>query len=427
MRALSSNPVTDKIRKIMGGEIKGLFLDLNDEKSKANSSYRILQTNEPQFSESLVDSVTSVVSEKAIRAIQKITSIKSIAEYPIFIRGDLFGTLTFYVRSKKIDELDESIKRLFSTYSLQIGIALENAHLYTQSQKDQRDLENALHDLKEIRRRERDMIDVMGHELRTPITIVRNALHVLDSDFKNNNGVITEEKLGKYLEMGIESTRREMSLIETMLAATKIEGNRIQLSLTKIDMLDVINDSLEAHKHTAKSKGLKMIYNPPADKEFFSFADRVRTQEVMDNLLGNSVKYTAKGQIEITIKEEKNMCRIDIKDTGVGIGKYDLEKLGKKFFRAKQLMQDESTEVHPGGTGLGLYVTFELINIMNGKKWIESEPGKGSTFSFALPLFAGQKNKEYDQTFMEDEEKDTERNSRTDTIIDSSDIEEDKN
>ena len=261
-------------------------------------------------------------------------------------------------------------------------------------------LEETLRNLEEIRRQERDMIDVMGHELRTPISIVRNALLVLDSKFKKSSGEIEKDTLGKYLEMAVESVRREITLIETLLSATKVEGNRIQLQFTKVDIVDVIEDSLEALKRDATLKGLPVNFNKPAG-EVFIYADRVRTQEIMDNYLSNAIKYTPKGTIDITLEPGEKLTTLLVKDSGIGISQADIEKLGKKFFRAQPHYSSDQG-ARPSGTGLGLFVTFELIEVMNGKRIVESTLGKGSTFGFTLPTFTGQENKSIDQTFMTD-------------------------
>ncbi len=260
-------------------------------------------------------------------------------------------------------------------------------------------LEETLSNLEEIRRQERDMIDVMGHELRTPISIVRNALLVLNSKFKGSNGQIETETLGKYLDMAVESVRREITLIETLLSATKVEGNRIQLQFTKVDLLDVVNDSIEALKRDADLKNLPIKFE--AKDAIYVFADRVRCQEIIDNFLSNAIKYTPKGEILITLTADDKYGTVKVKDSGVGISAADIAKLGKKFFRAQPHYSAEQGS-RPSGTGLGLYVTFELIHVMFGERIVESELGKGSTFGFSLPLFTGQEDKGIDQTFMTD-------------------------
>lgn len=131
----------------------------------------------------------------------------------------------------------------------------------------------------------------------------------------------------------------------------------------------------------------------------------------MDNFLSNALKYTQEGTVEITPSIENDMGCVAVKDSGIGISKEDLQHLGKKFFRAKQYIKESTNPtqkvVRPGGTGLGLYVVFELIKLMRGTKKIESEVGKGSTFTFCIPIYDGQPDKHFDQTFLASESQDT--------------------
>lgn len=264
-------------------------------------------------------------------------------------------------------------------------------------------LGDALAKLEEARRQERDMIDVMGHELRTPITIVRNALSVLDTLVKIGEGKVEPKKLTEYVDMSLESARRELALVETLLSATKIEATRMQVSREKVDMLDVIHDGIEGQKHQAEAKGLEIKFTKP-EGEYYGYADRLRIQEVMDNLLSNAVKYTQQGYVEISINkiEKDGMIKVSIKDTGMGISEDDIKNLGKKFFRAKQYINEKEAVVRPGGTGLGLYVVFGLVDKMGGKIEIQSELGKGSIFSFIIPLYTNQKQEIITEKFSKD-------------------------
>lgn len=274
-------------------------------------------------------------------------------------------------------------------------------------QQQNRNLEIALTRLQKLRQREQDMLDIMGHELRTPITIVRNALYLLNKDIQEEKE-IERQRLATYISKAYESTRREMVLIETLLAATKIDANRVQLNLEKVDLVDVVEDALEALHSTADQKHLSLNFHKPQE-EVFVFADRTRIQEVQDNFVSNAIKYTMKGSIDIFIEKFTNtdnqqMIKVSVKDTGIGIPKDDIPKLGRKFFRARQYIKEgESITVRAGGTGLGLYVSFELIQIMGGEVGIDSIVGEGSTFSFTIPEYTGQANKHIDQTFDSDQ------------------------
>mgnify|MGYP003729766153 CR=1 FL=1 len=381
--ATSQNQFSFQVQKVIG-DFSKFKQDISDPKFINNPVVKALDTGLPQSADGL-NILSPPIPAKLMPAIEKIINIKSLAIYPLHDHGKISGVIIYFLKNTNFTELEDGQKQLLQTYTYQIAIALENAKLY-------KALQEALAQLQEARRQERDMIDVMGHELRTPITIVRNALLILAQQYKFKKEVPLDI-FEKYMEMAIESTRREMTLIETLLAATKIDARRIQFNKEKVNMLDVIDDAIEGQKHFADDRKIKINYEKP-NQEFIAYADRVRTQEIVDNLLNNAVKYTQKGYVEIKIEKlNKEMLRVSIKDTGIGISKEDMQNLGKKFFRAKQYINTQSGEavVRPGGTGLGLYVVFGLVKAMGGEINIESKLGKGSTFSFTLPIYTGQK------------------------------------
>lgn len=395
--AVTDNTITTAARKLIG-HLNSLDIDIKDPKFQENLRVKSITTKQKQVSNDVADFMKPLLGAKVIGAIKKIVKESSVVVHPIVSRGRVIGNITYLLKDKKYEDLEDNQKQLVDTYTLQIAIALENANLFEVTEKTQKNLKQALDELQEVRRQERDMIDIMGHELRTPITIVRNALLVMDGLFKAT-GTIPAETLKKYLEMSVESVRREIALIETLLSATKVDAKRLQISQEKVDMVDVINDSLEAFSGIAEEKHLKIVYDKP-EKEIYGYADRVRIQEVMDNLLSNAVKYTLNGDVGIEIEETGEFVKISVRDSGIGISKEDLPHIGKKFFRAKQYINDEGEEmvVRPGGTGLGLYVVFELVKIMGGEITIESKVGEGSTFSFTVPKFTGQKEIKYQDT-----------------------------
>lgn len=273
----------------------------------------------------------------------------------------------------------------------------EKVDIATKELKDTNiELEETLEQIQEARRKERDMMDVMGHELRTPMTIVRNALAMLDRE-RAKNGNVSPERLQDYLQKGLDAARREITLIETLLSATKVDASRLQLNLEKVSVRKLILDGIEGHKALITEKELDVVYNSETPDHFI-FADAVRSHEIVDNFISNAIKYTPSGSIYISHWESNGKIWVEVRDTGMGIDQKDLENLGKKFFRAKQHIKGKDV-VRPGGTGLGLYVTFELIRIQGGQLYINSEVGKGTSFTFGLPMYVGQQSNQYDQTF----------------------------
>ncbi|MEP7104092.1 MAG: ATP-binding protein [Candidatus Dojkabacteria bacterium] len=396
--AFTENSMAYEVVKAMGGEPGKYKTSLDAPGAEFNIVMKAFKQAMPNFSNNLDDLLLPTIPKPVAAIIKGLLPVKSIATFPLKVRNKAIGTITYLLRDKTVEQLLEGEKQLLETYTLHIAIALENAELYKQQQIIQANLETALTEVQALRQHEQDMIDIMGHELRTPISIVRNALGMLELELKNT-GEIKKENLGKFLGISMESARREVRLVETLLSSAKADSRGFQLLFEKVDFLDVINDSLEFFAREAEKKGLQIKYTRPSE-EYLVYADRTRIQEVMDNFLSNAVKYTEKGYIKITPRKEGDFAWIDVSDTGIGMSEKDLKSIGQKFYRVDQYMDSELTGsekpniIRPGGTGLGLYVTFSLIKVMDGKVEVKSQIGVGTTFSFCMPLFKGQESKQ---------------------------------
>ncbi len=258
-----------------------------------------------------------------------------------------------------------------------------------------KDLKEKVTQLNEARRKEHDMIDIMGHELRTPMTIIRNYQEILNNYFEKEGlykGRKWSKKSKEYMDIIEENIDREIALINVLLSATKLDDGKLVLNKEGVNISDVIQDGILGHEVDVKEKGLYIKFNQSDEEKVLPqvFADRVRIQEVVDNLLGNAVKYTNEGGIDINVIPNEKYMKIEIVDTGIGIPPQEIKHIGKKFYRSNQYISGKDNSmplVRPGGTGLGLFVTFGLIKAHGGEVEVKSKLGKGSTFSFTIPLF----------------------------------------
>jgi len=398
--AVTRNKLSEKVLQLMG-EVNKYKLDVTKTYDNESAIKRVLDSGSLEVTEDLSQVLSPPLPKSIAQPIEALLKIKSTAVFPLIFRGKTVGIIAYLFKNINFNDLPDRRKQLFETYTSQIAISLDNANLFTKSRKVQQSLQVALADLQETRRRERDMIDIMGHELRTPISIVKNSLSMMDRLLRTQ-GQIPVEKQKKYVEIGLDASRREANLIETLLSATKTDAKGFQLTLDKTDLNEVVEDSMVAFKNAAKKKGIDLTYQKP-DFEPLIYADGTRVQEISDNFVSNAIKYTQEGYVSIRVYKESSLIWFEVSDSGYGISPEDLKNLGRKFYRAQQHTKGSAGAgvVRPGGTGLGLYVSFSLVKIMDGAYRVESTLGKGSKFSFGMPEYTGQKLVQVERKFGE--------------------------
>jgi len=282
------------------------------------------------------------------------------------------------------------------------NVAIGRAYLYTELQSfnqtlqskvdaQTKELQVKVTELQEARKKENDMIDIMGHELRTPATIVKLNAQLLE---KFTGDIHSDpEAYKRYVDRIKMAVENEIKLINTLLSSAKLEGDKIVIDPEEVNISDEVEMAIHGNERDAKEKNLPIINNMKSDTPHV-YADKARVVEILNNLISNAVKYTDKGSITIEDRYDDNYVEISIIDTGNGISAEDLPKLGQKFYRAGNYIDSSESDkvgiVRPGGTGLGLFVTFNLIRKMGGDIRVESEVGKGSKFIFILPIYKTQ-------------------------------------
>lgn len=222
-----------------------------------------------------------------------------------------------------------------------------------------------------------EFISIAAHQLRTPLSAIKWVIKmVADGDA----GKLNKEQQD-LLDRGYKSNERVISLVNDLLNVSRIEEGRFGYSFSKGDFEEVLNIVVaDLEKNIAKNH-IKLVLDKPKKLPKI-YMDKDRMALVMQNFLENAVKYTPEyGKIEIKIEIKENLMEVEVKDNGVGIPEKDKEKLFTKFFRASNVMRMQTK-----GTGLGLFIAKNIIEKHNGKIWIESEEGKGTTACFTLPL-----------------------------------------
>lgn len=231
---------------------------------------------------------------------------------------------------------------------------------------------------KKLEKSKNEFISIASHELRTPMTIIKSYIWMLES----GKGGELNEKQKDYVAKAQKGVERMLAMINDTLNVSKIDQGSVELKIEEIDLKDFLQDLEQDFKLKAEEKNLffRLIQS---DDTNTVFADRTKFREILVNLLGNSIKFTQKGGITLDIyTKDKDFTEFKVTDTGRGIKKEDLKRLFQKFGRLDNSYQ---TVAEAGGTGLGLYITKSIVENMGGKISVNSEgENKGAVFTFTL-------------------------------------------
>ncbi|MGC8671719.1 MAG: ATP-binding protein [Candidatus Micrarchaeia archaeon] len=236
----------------------------------------------------------------------------------------------------------------------------------------------------------------ISHDLKTPLTNIKGFAKLF---YDGTFGELNEEQK-RHIGIIISESDRLMQLIQQILDVAKLSSGKIKLDLQKVNFADLgENPSIKSLAEMAQKKGLAFEWHVDYTVPEI-IADPNRIIQVLVNLIGNAVKFTEHGGIRVNAYRKGKNIRVEVSDTGIGISKEDKAKLFRKFY---QLQHKELTKQEGSGTGLGLVITKEIVNLHGGKIGVISEPGKGSTFWFTLPIY-GKKRKEKQQKNSEQEQ-----------------------
>jgi PAS domain S-box-containing protein len=231
--------------------------------------------------------------------------------------------------------------------------------------------------LKELDKMKSDFVSGVSHELRTPLTAIKVSVdNMLD-------GVIGEfnEKQIAYLTRIKANTDRLARLINDLLDLSRIEAGKIDFRPTNLSLVTLIKEVAESLRPVAAEKLISLNIASP-DREVMAWADRDKVVQVLMNLIGNALKFTpAHGKVTVVVgKNGDQWVRVSVADTGLGIPTEEADRIFDKFYQIAQ-----SSKQKTKGTGLGLTICKDLVEMQGGQIWVESEGGQGSTFAFTLP------------------------------------------
>ncbi|HRP57033.1 PAS domain-containing sensor histidine kinase [Agriterribacter sp.] len=230
-------------------------------------------------------------------------------------------------------------------------------------------------DRKILEQQKDDFIGVASHELKTPVTSIKAYSQILEELFKKSGDTRSAELVSK---MNLQVDRLT-TLIVDLLDFNRIEGNQLKFREESYALNELITELTEELQRTTRQHAIITRLDRPVQMK----GDRYRTGQVLSNLLNNAIKYSPKGkEVIITTAVDDRQVTIAVQDFGVGIEKEHLNKVFERFFRVAEPVINTFS-----GLGLGLYIAAEIVRRQNGKIWVTSEKGKGSTFYVSLPVF----------------------------------------
>jgi Na+/proline symporter/signal transduction histidine kinase len=238
------------------------------------------------------------------------------------------------------------------------------------------ELRSANERLTELDRMKDDFVSHVSHELRTPLTSIRSFSEIL-----HDNPDLDVATRSRYLSVIIQEAERLTRLINQVLDLAKIEAGRAEWRMIEVDPREVVQHAVEATGQLFAARGAALEVDLPAEAPPV-LADRDRLVQVVINLLSNAVKFCDEraGRVRVALSVVPGAVRVDVTDNGPGIARRDQDLVFEKFRQVGDTLTDK-----PRGSGLGLPISREIIRHFAGRLWLESEPGRGATFSFTLP------------------------------------------
>ncbi len=311
-----------------------------------------------------------------VREIARMTGTRSVMTLPLTFGGEYLGVLS--VSSQKEGYFDERKLRLYETLAEQGAAALRTARLYEETQK-------AAEQVREADRRKSEFLADMSHELRTPLNSIIGYTELMLMGVSEIDPDTLEDVQAIY-----DNGKHLLRIINDILDLAKIEAGRMELEMEKVHIPALLDEVKTSNAGLLVNKPVEILTEaeqgvPPIE------ADRVRLSQILNNLIGNAIKFTEEGSITMRAyvdhggqgEKDEWVC-IEVQDTGTGMSEGDLQKIFERFRRAGSSLTRRAE-----GTGLGLDITRHLVEMHGGTIDARSNPGAGSTFTVRLPVRQG--------------------------------------
>jgi PAS domain S-box-containing protein len=301
--------------------------------------------------------------------------VRSLLVVPLITKDRVIGTLS--VDDFKVDAFSTDHGRLLTIAAAQAAVAIENARLFAGLRERAKKLEEAYAELQEADRKKDEFVQNVSHELRTPLTFIKAYVELF---LEGTLGPISEAQR-RSMEIVIQRTHAITRLVNDILTLQLLEQEAMRMAPVAVD--ELVRSAVQGAEAIAVQAGLT-VRAEVAESLPLIYGDRGRLTQVLDNLLGNAIKFSPNGgRIMVRAYPVHKAVRVEVTDQGIGIPTDELDKIFERFYQV-----DGSSKRRFSGTGLGLAIVQRIVEGHNGKIWVESEMGKGSTFSFTVPALS---------------------------------------
>jgi GAF domain-containing protein len=292
---------------------------------------------------------------------------RALLSVPLVREDEIIGSLS--LNRKTPGEFAPEVIDVLKTFATQSALAIQNARLFQEIADKSRQLEEAS-------RHKSEFLANMSHELRTPLNAILGFNEMILGEIYGELSPDLREPLTDIQNSG----KHLLRLINNVLDLSKIEAGRMELAPTDYAVQDLVERVRASLHPLALEKGLGFAASVPEDIPL-AYGDAGRITQCLTNLAGNALKFTRQGRVEISVELQGDRLVYRVRDTGIGIAKDKLDSLFTEFRQGDVTVASEF-----GGTGLGLSISKKFVEMHGGRIWVDSEPGKGSVFSFEIPL-----------------------------------------